>query len=360
MINKFYEDFVNKETINKPTRRPRYGGTHPRHFKEKYKELNPKRYPEEIQKVTEGGKTPAGTHRAICIKEILKTLDPKAGDIVLDATLGYGGHSLEILNRISPGGRLVGFDLDSVEILKTEARIRAAGFSQNIFTSCHSNYSEIPEKLLTLGVGKVQCVLADLGMSSMQIDNPERGFSFKVSGPLDMQLDPNGTNSAALFLKTVTERVLIKILEKNADEVFAPEIAKAIVNNRRRKPILTTDDLVEVIRMGLRSLPRRLQKDLDDKPIRRVFQALRIAVNEEFRALDLFLENLPRVLASGGKAAILTFHSGEDRRVKKAFQLGHRTGLYSDVAREVIRPSREEIYSNPRATAAKLRWAIRR
>ena len=348
------------EKDNKPKRRTRYRGSHPREFQEKYKELNPAQYPDEILKVTEAGKTPAGTHRAICTKEILKVLEVKPGDLALDATLGYGGHAKAILERLSPGGRLIGFDLDSVEIEKTTSRLREAGFDKESFVSCHSNYSQILEKLPALGLASVDCVVADLGMSSMQIDDPERGFSFKVSGPLDMQLDPNGGRTAASLLRTVSKRVLIAILEKNADEIFAPEIAKAIVENRRRKSILTTDDLVEVINLGLRTLPRQIQRHIGDKPIRRTFQALRIAVNEEFRALDLFLKDLPDILKPGGRVAILTFHSGEDRRVKKAFQSGVREGFYSEIARDVIRPTAQEIYSNPRASSAKLRWAVKR
>jgi 16S rRNA (cytosine1402-N4)-methyltransferase len=245
-------------STDKPKRRPRYRGTHPRKFHDKYKELSPHRYPDEIKKITEAGKTPAGSHRAICTKEILEILDPKSGDTIVDATLGYGGHAAEILNRLAPRGKLVGFDLDSVEILKTETRLRDQGFDENLFTACHVNFSQIPERLSELGIKKVQGVVADLGMSSMQIDNPQRGSSFKVSGPLDMQLDPNGTHSASELLRTVSERVLVKILEKNSDEIFANEITKAIIESRRRKPILTTDALVGAIRLGLGSLPRHI------------------------------------------------------------------------------------------------------
>ncbi len=338
-------------------RRPRYGGTHPRSFQEKYKELDPNRYRSEIQKIVEAGKTPAGSHRPVCLNEILKILAPKPGDLAIDATVGYGGHALEILNRITPGGQLIGFDLDRDELCKTENRIRAAGFLTDSFVSFRANYSHIPQMLSSLKNKKAQLLIADLGLSSMQIDNPARGFSYKVAGPLDMRLDPKGDRSATQLLRSVSERALGKILEKNGDEIFAVEIAKAIMERQRKRPIQTTDALVEAIQSGLNTLPPKMQKLVDDKSTRRCFQALRIAVNEEFRSLDLFLKNIPSILAPGGKVAILTFHSGEDRRVKKAFQGGHRAGIYFDIANEIIRPSPEEIYSNPRAKSAKLRWA---
>jgi 16S rRNA (cytosine1402-N4)-methyltransferase len=343
----------------RPKRRPRYLGKHPRKFHEKYKELNPDKYPDEIQKVKDAGKTPAGSHRPICLTEIIEILKPRRGQTVVDATLGYGGHSLEILKKITPGGRLFGFDLDSEELPKTEARLLAAGFGSNTFTACHGNFATIPQVLSSLGAGKANLILADLGVSSMQLDNPERGFSFKTEGPLNLRLNPKGGDTAAHLLKSVNEKMLAKIFEDNADEEFAELISHHIILQQRRKPIETTEALTETIRKALKTLPLRRQIEIGDLPIRRVFQALRIAVNFEYKSLEQFLENLPEVLAPGGRVAVLTFHSGEDRRVKKAFQAGLRSGFYHEVARDVIRPSASEIHSNPRASSAKLRWARR-
>ena len=185
----------------KPKRRPRYRGTHPRRFHEKYKELNPDRYPDEFKKAQEAGKTPAGSHRPILLNEIIEILKPRPGQIAVDATLGYGGHSSEILKKISPGGRLIGFDLDSTELPKTESRLRSAGFSEESFIASHGNFASIPQNLDNLGVGRVHLVLADLGVSSMQLDNPDRGFSFKTQGPLDLRMDTSTGTTAEQFLK---------------------------------------------------------------------------------------------------------------------------------------------------------------
>jgi len=343
----------------KPKRRPRYRGTHPRKFHEKYKELNPDRYPDEIKKAKEAGKTPAGSHRPILLKEIIEILKPRPGYVAVDATLGYGGHSLEILKKIAPNGRLIGFDLDSTELPKTESRLRAMGFPEEVFTARHGNFSNICESLDDWGIQQVHLVLADLGVSSMQLDNPDRGFSFKVEGPLDLRMDPSFGRTATEFLMWVKEKDLAQILKDNADEDHADLIASFIMKARRQAPIQTTDRLAAVIGAALKTLQARAQRELGDLPVRRVFQALRIAVNSEFKSLEVFLENLPQFLRPGGRVAILTFHSGEDRRVKKSFQSGLRSGIYQDVALEVIRPGPEEIRSNPRASSAKLRWAIR-
>jgi 16S rRNA (cytosine1402-N4)-methyltransferase len=344
----------------KPKRRVRYKGSHPRRFHEKYKELNPDLYPEEIIKVKDSGKTPAGTHRPICLKEILEILDLKPGHRVVDATLGYGGHTEEILKRIIPNGKVFGFDIDGEELPKTESRLKNLGYSPDNFMAFHANFSKIPSLLKSVGITKVQSLLADLGVSSMQLDNPKRGFSFKVSGPLDLRLNPKGDLTGEDFLKQLTKRDLVEILEENSDEIFAEEIAEGIVRTQRQKPIKTTEDLTQTIQEALSKVPLRFLKDQGNRPVRRVFQALRIAINDEFQVLDTFLENLPGIVVSGGKIAILTFHSGEDRRVKKAFKEGMRVGFYKSVARDVIRPSSDEIYSNPRASSAKLRWAIKK
>ena len=343
----------------RPKRRPRYRGTHPRRFAEKYKELNPEKYPDTVQKVLAAGKTPAGTHRPILLPEILELLAPTPGAIAVDATLGHGGHALEILRRLQPGGRLFALDVDSLELPRTEARLRAEGFPAESLTVCQTNFAGLPKVLAAHGVSGVDLVLADLGCSSMQLDNPGRGFSFKLDGPLDLRMNPRKGRPASALLAALEEAELAGLLTGNADEPHAALIARGLAQARQRAPITTTRALAQAVRAALASLPAQVRQTEGDTPVRRVFQALRIAVNEEFTALEMFLRYLPDCLNPGGRAAILTFHSGEDRRVKKSFQAGQRAGIYARVAEEVIRPGAEEVRANPRASSAKLRWAVR-
>lgn len=341
-------------------RRPRYRGTHPRRFHEKYKELEPDKFPEAVQKVLASGKTPAGTHRPVCVREVLEILGPQPGQTAVDATLGYGGHAGEILPRILPGGRLVGLDTDPIELEKTAARLRALGAPADALSLHHTNFAGLARLLGSLGIAGADMVLADLGCSSMQLDNPERGFSYKLGGPLDLRLNPRKGRPASALLATVSEVELEAILSENADEPAAGRLARGLVACQRDHPLETTADLVNVIRKTLADGPARPREDDLKATSQRVFQALRIAVNDEFGALEMFLRFLPNCLKSGGRAVILTFHSGEDRRVKKAFLEGERDGLYAKIAHEVIRPAVEEIRANPRASSAKLRWALRR
>lgn len=342
----------------KRVRRVRYKGTHPKAFKEKYKELQPKQYAADIEKVMQQGRTPAGMHRSICVNEILDVLQIQPGDIGLDATLGYGGHSLEMLKLLIPGGKLYAIDVDPFELPRTVARLESFGYGPDVFIAKEMNFSEIDE--LSYESGPLNFVLADLGVSSMQIDNPERGFSFKVEGPLDLRLNPNTGRSAAHLLKIISKVELEQLLNDNADEVHAHPIAEAIkFKLAKGVPIDTTTQLREVINDALAYIPEAERKEEVKKSCQRCFQALRIEVNDEFGVLDTFLEKLPEVLAPGARVAILSFHSGEDRRVKKAFQYFLREGIYSEIAADPIRPTAEETNSNPRARSAKLRWAIK-
>ncbi len=326
---------------DKPKRRPRYAGKNPRRFSEKYKEHAPERYAEDVAKVLASGKTPAGTHRPIMLREILEVFAPKPGNLVVDCTLGYGGHARELLAAIQPGGRLIGLDIDPIELPKTEARFRALGFGQETFTAHRTNYAGLPKIL-----GEpADAIFADLGLSSMQIDNPERGFTFKHDGPLDLRMNPERGQPASALLTTLDEKRLATLLAENADEPNALPLAHAILQS----PRTTTVGLAKTIRGA----------GGDDATVRRVFQALRIAVNDEFSALETFLRQLPLCLKPGGRAAILSFHSGEDRRVKKAFQGGLRDGIYSAVSPDILRPTAEETRANSRASSAKLRWARR-
>jgi len=332
-------------------RRPRYRGKNPRHFEEKYKEHDPQRYGETVAKVMASGKTPAGTHRPIMVAEILAVLSPKPGEVAVDCTLGYGGHAQEILPRLQPGGKLLGLDADPIELPKAEARLRALGFGSEIFTAQRSNFAGLPKVLARAGVNGADIILADLGVSSMQIDDPARGFSVKHEGPLDMRTNPQRGQPASVFLQKIDSDELAALLLENADEPNAGTLASALAG----KLFITTSSLATAIRAAL---PRLKQGD-SDLSVRRVFQALRIAVNDEFSALDTFLRNMPMCLNPGGRVAVLTFHSGEDRRVKKSFEAGLRHGSYSEIAPEVIRPTAAERNFNPRSASAKLRWARR-
>jgi 16S rRNA (cytosine1402-N4)-methyltransferase len=336
-------------------RRPRYSGKNPRKFHEKYKELNPERYGADVEKILAAGKTPAGMHRSIMVEEILAILEPKPGHLVADCTLGYGGHARAMLERIQPGGRLLGLDVDPIELPRTEARLREAGFGPETFSAHRSNFAGLPQVLAKEQIAGVDLILADLGVSSMQLDNPERGFTCKESGPLDMRMNPSRGVPAWQFLVNVAEDKLVRLLEENSDEPFARFIAPAL----KRGELKTTEALSRAVREALATSGAFVPKEEIETSVRRVFQALRIAVNDEFSALDTFLRNLPACLKPGGRVAVLTFHSGEDRRVKKAFQSGERDGSYSAVSDEVKRASAEELRANPRASSAKLRWAVR-
>jgi len=333
-------------------RRPRYAGKNPRRFDQKYKERDPEKYPETVAKVLASGKTPAGTHRPIMVPEILAILHPQPGEIAVDCTLGYGGHSAEILARLQPGGRLIGLDVDPLQLPRTEGRLRALGFGPETFTPVQSNFAGLPRVLAREGLSQgVDLMLADLGVSSMQIDDPARGFSVKTEGPLDMRMNPAKGQPASAFLAKTPPEKLAECLRENADEPHADPLARALAGHT----FPTTLEFATAIRAVLATRP----EDEQTLSVRRVFQALRIAVNEEFTALEMLLRQLPSCLRPGGRVAILTFHSGEDRRVKKAFEAGMASGVYREVAREVTRPGAEECSANPRATPAKLRWAVR-
>ena len=347
----------NEQTIHK--RRVRYKGTHPKRFEEKYKELNPEKYAADVQRIIEKGHTPAGMHISIMVQEILDFLDVRPGQVGVDATLGYGGHTRAMLEKLQGDGHIYGLDVDPIESAKTEKRLREAGFGEDIFTRRLQNFADIDRVVADTGK-KLDFVLADLGVSSMQIDDPKRGFSYKVEGPLDLRLNPEKGVSGAERLQELSRQEIEHMLIENADEPHAEKIAANIMKWRYMyRPIETTTQFRDCIAEALAFLPKGEQKEAVKKSCQRCFQALRIEINSEFEVLYAFLEKLPSVLAPGGRVAILTFHSGEDRLVKKAFQALHRTGIYSDVAKDVIRPSAEECVRNSRAKSTKMRWAIR-
>lgn len=338
-------------------RRVRYKGTHPRNFREKYKELNPEKYRDDVEKIIQSGKTPAGMHISIMVNEILDFLQIQPGQIGLDATLGYGGHTRKMLEQLQGQGHMYATDVDPVESEKTRQRLAEAGYGPEILTIRRMNFADLDQ----VAPGeKFDFVLADLGVSSMQIDNPERGFTFKHDGPLDLRLDPTAGVTAAQRLRELDREELAAMLVENSDEPYADQITKKVMEVfKKGGSIDTTKEFAAVIEDALSFLPASERKEAVKKSCQRSFQALRIDVNSEFEVLYSFLEKLPGVLKPGGRVAVLTFHSGEDRLVKKAFKQHLREGTYSDVASDVIRPSAEECFQNPRARSTKMRWAIR-
>ena len=338
-------------------RRVRYKGTHPRTFEEKYKEHDPERYADTVAKVISKGSTPAGMHISIMVKEILDFLQIQPGQKGLDATLGYGGHTRKMLEQLGGQGHMYALDVDPIEIVKTKERLASAGYGEEILTILQQNFANL--ETVAEQYGPFDFILADLGVSSMQIDDPKRGFSYKVEGPLDLRLDPEHGLSAAERLRELSREEIEGMLVENSDEPYAEQIANEIIRTYRSGGrIDTTTELAAVIERSLMFLPEnREKKDIVKKTCQRTFQALRIDVNSESEVLEAFLEALPHALAPGGRVAILTFHYGEDRLVKKAFARYHKEGIFAEISKDVIRPSAEECRSNGRARSTKLRWA---
>lgn len=342
----------------KHKRRPRYSGAYPKRYEEKYKEHQPERYSDTVSRVIRKGSTPAGMHISICVREILDFLQIQPGQKGLDATLGYGGHSAKMLECLKGQGHLYALDVDPIESSKTARRLEKMGYGPDILTIRQQNFADIDE--ITREDGLFDFVLADLGVSSMQIDNPDRGFTYKAEGPLDLRMNPQEGKSAAQRLREMTQEELQGMLIENSDEPYSAEIAEAVTRKMKRGGAIdTTTQLYETIGEALAFLPDKERYEAVKKSSQRTFQALRIDVNSEFEALYSFLEKLPDVLAPGGRVAILTFHSGEDRLVKKSFKEMERSGTYKEISREVIRPSQEECRQNGRARSTKMRWAVR-
>lgn len=343
-------------TVHK--RRPRYKGKYPKHFEEKYKELQPEKYKDTIEHVISKGNTPAGMHISIMVNEILDFLKIQPGETGFDATLGYGGHTKAMLQCLNGQGHIYATDVDPVESEKTKKRLADQGFGEDILTIRLQNFCTIDE--IAKEVGGFDFILADLGVSSMQIDNPERGFSFKTEGPLDLRLNQQSGISAAERLDTISRDELAGMLYENSDEPYSEELAKAITDEiRKGNRIDTTTKLRQVIEKTLDFLPEKEKKDTIKKTCQRVFQALRIDVNHEFEVLYEFMEKLPDALRPGGRVAILTFHSGEDKLVKRALKEGFRDGIYRAYSKDVVRPSAQECAQNARAHSTKMRWAVR-
>ena len=261
----------------KPRRRPRYRGANPRRFAEKYKEHAAALYPDDVAKVLASGKTPAGMHRPIMVREILGVMEPKPGDVAVDCTLGYGGHARAILDAIQPGGRLIAIDADPIEGPKAEARLRETGVPDRSIVVKRMNFAGLVGVIAAESSGGVDMILADLGLSSMQIDDPSRGFTFKDDGPLDMRMNPTRGRPASALLSSLDRAGLARLLVENADELNADRVAGAILTAHARSPLTTTKALAKAVRSALGAT--------DDDAVRRTFQAIRIAVNDEFASL---------------------------------------------------------------------------
>ena len=346
------------KALEQHKRRVHYSGKYPKKFEEKYKEQDPLKYADTVARVISKGSTPAGMHISIMVKEILEVLKIQPGEQGLDCTLGYGGHTRKMLEALQGKGCVYGLDVDPIESQKTVERLRNAGFDESMFKFRLINFANIDQ--VCKEAGKFDFVLADLGVSSMQIDDPKRGFSYKTDGPLDLRLDPEHGQSAAERLREITKDEFKGMLIENSDEPYAEEIADKVFGLMKKgDPMDTTTALRGAIEAALWKDPKEEKADSVKKSCARVFQALRIYVNSGFVVLYSFLEKLPSILSPGGRAAILTFHSGEDRLVKKSFKELYRAGIYSEISRDVTRPSAEEQRLNPRSRSTKLRWAVK-
>lgn len=357
-------------------RRPRYSGTHPKRFDERYKELDPATYPETQAHMRTQGRTPAGTHVPVLVEEVLAALRPQPGNILADCTVGYGGHALEFIQRIGSTGRFIGLDVDAAQIERTAARIAAlaqpadgsespATAASHTQVSLHrSHFAGLGKFLACEGIDGYDIIFADLGVSSMQIDDPNRGFSYKYDGPLDMRMDDRLPRTAADLLAQLPVDELSACLTELADEPHAERIARCIVRQRIVQPVARTRQLVDLVfkakglsRRDWRNRPPEQRGQLH--PAARTFQALRMLVNDEKAGLTQFLRIAPHCLRSGGRIGIISFHSGEDRQVENAFRDGLQSATYAAIAETPIRPTSKEIVANPRSRSAIFRWAAK-
>lgn len=339
---------------SRPRRRARYRGTHPRRFEERYKELHPEKYPDMAAHIRSQGRTPAGTHVPVLVAEAMDVLRPASGDVVVDCTIGYGGHAEAFLERIGPTGRLIGLDVDAEQLRRTRARLAAHA---GVLRLHHGNFAGIGKALDAEGLEGCDILFADLGVSSMQIDDPARGFSYKHDGPLDMRMDLRRRRTAADLLASLKEAEIAAALRDLADEPDHDRIARAIAERRAAKRIERTSELVAIV-LAAKGLPRRWRSEAGAlHPAALTFQALRMLVNDELGALAELLRVAPFRLKPGGRLGIISFHSGEDRLVKKALREGRLAGVYESVSDKPIRPTPEERCANLRSSPAKLRWA---
>jgi 16S rRNA (cytosine1402-N4)-methyltransferase len=294
-------------------------------------------------------------HIPVMMAQVLNVLTPKPGQTIVDCTLGLGGHSGAMLPRVHPGGRVIGIDMDPSNLALAREYLTWVGGRFDLF---HNNFAALPTVLIQAGVedGRVDAILADVGVASTQIDDAARGFSYRRPGPLDMRMDPTRGRPASVLVNTMTQEELEAALLELGDETDAPQIAKLIVERRAISPITTTEELTAIV---CEARDFTLERALGAKlhPAARTFQAIRLLVNRELANLERLLAVLPQTLKPGGIAAIISFHSGEDRLVKQAFRNGRNVGLYSAISQDPLVADEAEIKFNPRARSAKLRWA---
>ena len=282
------------------------------------------------------------------LEEALTLLKLKKGMIVVDATIGMGGHSIEIIKKISPKGRLIGIDCDKEALEIAEDRL--AEYSKQC-TLVHDNFSNIDNILGSLGINKVDGVIVDLGVSSLQLDDPARGFSFVNEGPLDMRMNQEGSISAFDLINSLSQAELASILWKFGQERFSNRIAKMIIRRRNESVISTTTELAKMVSKALPYSKRHYRIH----PATRTFQAIRIAVNEELKSLELFLSKIAKFINKKGRICIISFHSLEDRIAKVNFRNLANTQEFRLIVKKPLVPKNEEIEVNPRARSAKLR-----
>ena len=350
----------NDDKQGKRPRRHRYSGTHPKKFADKYKEHDIAAHPEVRARLRAKGKTPVGSHIPVLVEEVMGCLKPRSGDIVVDCTVGYGGHAAEFIKRIEPGGRLIALDIDKAELERTRQRLSGAKVPVSLY---HSNFAGIANVLKKESLEACDIIFADLGVSSVQIDNPARGMSYKHKGPLDMRMDARITRTGADLINSLSQEELSTAFRELADEPDHEAIARMIVNQRAMQPVTQTEQLVRII-FNVKGLTIKSWQEQNRAkfgalhPAARTFQALRILVNDELGALKELLRIAPYCLRPGGRIGIISFHSGEDRLVKQSFREGVRRGIYRSAAQNPIVPRIKEIVANPRSASAKFRYAI--
>jgi 16S rRNA (cytosine1402-N4)-methyltransferase len=360
-MNAFDESGNGAEPPLKRPRRRRYSGTHPKNYQQKYKEHNISAHPEIKAHLLAKGKTPAGSHIPVLTEEVIACLKPKSGETIVDCTVGYGGHASEFIKHIGPSGKLIALDVDSAELEHTRGRLS----KENVPVSFYrSNFAGIGKALKKENLDGCDIIFADLGVSSMQIDNPERGMSYKNEGPLDMRMDDRLKQTGADLLNSLCEEELSDAFWELADEPDHQKIAHLIVTQRAVQAITQTSQLVGLIfdvkgiTLASWKKQQRNSKFSSLHPAARTFQALRILVNDELGCLRELLRAAPYCLRPGGRIGIISFHSGEDRLVKHSFRDGVRNGIYQSAAEDAIVPQIKEINSNPRSASAKFRWAV--
>jgi len=301
-------------------------------------------------------------HAPVLLREVIRRLQPAKGEVVADCTVGYGGHAFRLAEAVGPEGTLVGLDLDRAQLdaaarrlAKTPARIRLH----------HRNFADLPAVMAQEGIGAFDVIFADLGVSSMQIDTAGRGIGYDRPGPLDMRLDPTRPTTAADLLATMPPEQLSQALWELSDEPDHLRIAQWIVNQRQAVPLSDVQQLTRLV-LGAKGLTENTWKKSEKSdfgrfhPAARTFQALRILVNGEMENLQSLLAVLPTCLAEGGRAGILSFQPGENRRVREAFRAGVDEGIYEEISIKPITPSQGEVYRNRRSASARFRWARKR